>query len=211
MVSHQPKDNKSTVNVVKPIFAKNAKSLAQPFFAAANPPESDKLKCSSSGDNETITQRRANHFFSPFRRSQIQRKLAIGDTNDSYEREAEVMADKVSGQLNIFTADRPANNSGGRNDNLVVQGKSGVPLLEKKLQKKEEEHEEGLQAKVLPPSALSINVIQRNQQDPEQDEYKYRFNKRNNRKSIFNSLIGRMMHNFPHPYPVLKTLCAYST
>ncbi len=43
------------------------------------------------------------------------------------------------------------------------------------------------------------------------DEYKYRFNKRNMRKRIFNNLINRMMHNIPHPYPVLKTLCAYST
>lgn len=43
------------------------------------------------------------------------------------------------------------------------------------------------------------------------DEYKYRFNKRNMRERIFNSLINRMMNNIPHPYPVLKTLCAYST
>lgn len=43
------------------------------------------------------------------------------------------------------------------------------------------------------------------------DEYKYRFNKRNMRKRIFDNLIGRMMNNIPHPYPVLKTLCAYST
>lgn len=43
------------------------------------------------------------------------------------------------------------------------------------------------------------------------DEYKYRFNKRNMRKWIFDNLIGRMMNNIPHPYPVLKTLCAYST
>lgn len=43
------------------------------------------------------------------------------------------------------------------------------------------------------------------------DEYKYRFNKRNMRNSIFNNLINRMMNNIPHPYPALKTLCAYST
>jgi len=43
------------------------------------------------------------------------------------------------------------------------------------------------------------------------DEYKYRFNKRNMRKWIFDNLIGRMMNNIPHPYPILKTLCAYST
>lgn len=43
------------------------------------------------------------------------------------------------------------------------------------------------------------------------DEYKYRFNKRNMRDRIFNNLINRMMHNIPHPYPVLKVLCAYST
>jgi hypothetical protein len=43
------------------------------------------------------------------------------------------------------------------------------------------------------------------------DEYKYRFNKRNLRQWLFNDLIGRMMHEVPHPYPVLKTLSAYST
>jgi hypothetical protein len=43
------------------------------------------------------------------------------------------------------------------------------------------------------------------------DEYVYRFNRRNARKSIFSSVIGRMMHQIPHPYPVIKTLCAYST
>ena len=36
------------------------------------------------------------------------------------------------------------------------------------------------------------------------DEYKYRFNKRNMRHWIFNDLIGRLMHQPPHPYPVLK-------
>lgn len=43
------------------------------------------------------------------------------------------------------------------------------------------------------------------------DEYVFRFNRRNNRKDIFNSIIGRMMHQIPHPYPVIKKLCAYST
>ncbi len=43
------------------------------------------------------------------------------------------------------------------------------------------------------------------------DEYVFRFNKRNNRKGIFHSVISRMMHQVPHPYPVIKTLCAYST
>lgn len=43
------------------------------------------------------------------------------------------------------------------------------------------------------------------------DEYVFRFNRRNNRKNIFNSVLGRMMHQIPHPYPVIKTLCAYST
>jgi predicted nucleic-acid-binding Zn-ribbon protein len=43
------------------------------------------------------------------------------------------------------------------------------------------------------------------------DEYKYRFNKRNMRQWIFDNIINRMMHNIPHPYPILKTLCAYST
>ena len=43
------------------------------------------------------------------------------------------------------------------------------------------------------------------------DEYVYRFNRRNARKSIFNSVIGKMMHQIPHPYPVIKKLCAYST
>lgn len=36
------------------------------------------------------------------------------------------------------------------------------------------------------------------------DEYIFRFNRRNNRKIIFNTLIGRMMQQIPRPYPVLK-------
>lgn len=43
------------------------------------------------------------------------------------------------------------------------------------------------------------------------DEYVYRFSRRNARKSIFNALVGRMMNQIPHPYPVIKKLCAYST
>ena len=43
------------------------------------------------------------------------------------------------------------------------------------------------------------------------DEYVFRFNRRNTRKTIFNSVINRMMQQIPHPYPVIKTLCAYST
>jgi len=43
------------------------------------------------------------------------------------------------------------------------------------------------------------------------DEYKYRFNKRNMRKWLFNDLVGRLMHNAPHPYSVLKVLSVYST
>jgi ISXO2-like transposase domain/Transposase zinc-ribbon domain len=43
------------------------------------------------------------------------------------------------------------------------------------------------------------------------DEYVYRFNRRNAREHIFNSVIGNMMHQIPHPYPVIKKLCAYST
>ena len=43
------------------------------------------------------------------------------------------------------------------------------------------------------------------------DEYVFRFNRRNNRKTIFHLLIGKMMHQVPHPYTVIKTLCAYST
>jgi hypothetical protein len=43
------------------------------------------------------------------------------------------------------------------------------------------------------------------------DEYVFRFNRRNKRKSIFNEVIDRMMQQIPHPYPVIKKLCAYST
>jgi hypothetical protein len=43
------------------------------------------------------------------------------------------------------------------------------------------------------------------------DEYVFRFNRRNNRKDIFNKVVNKMMNQIPHPYPVLKTLCAYST
>lgn len=43
------------------------------------------------------------------------------------------------------------------------------------------------------------------------DEYVFRFNRRNNRKSIFNSVICRMMHQVPHPYSIIKKLCAHST
>lgn len=42
-------------------------------------------------------------------------------------------------------------------------------------------------------------------------EYEYRFNKRNMRKWLFNDVIERMMHQVPHPYNLLKTLCVYST
>lgn len=43
------------------------------------------------------------------------------------------------------------------------------------------------------------------------DEYVFRFNRRNNRKNIFNQLIKRMMHQIPHPYKTIESLCAYST
>jgi hypothetical protein len=43
------------------------------------------------------------------------------------------------------------------------------------------------------------------------DEYVYRFNRRNARKGLFHSVINRMMNQIPHPYPVIKALCAYST
>ena len=43
------------------------------------------------------------------------------------------------------------------------------------------------------------------------DEYVFRFNRRNNRKVIFHKLVRRMMNQIPHPYPILKTLSAYST
>ena len=39
----------------------------------------------------------------------------------------------------------------------------------------------------------------------------YRFNKRNMRKWLFNDIIGRIMHQFPHPHQYLKTLYVYST
>jgi len=41
------------------------------------------------------------------------------------------------------------------------------------------------------------------------DEYVYRFNKRNCRKWIFNDVIKKLIHQVPHPYPVIKTLCAH--
>ena len=40
------------------------------------------------------------------------------------------------------------------------------------------------------------------------DEYVYRFNRRNARKWIFNDVIEKLMHQVPHPYPVLKTIWA---
>ena len=43
------------------------------------------------------------------------------------------------------------------------------------------------------------------------DEYVFRFNRRNNRKTIFHKVVGRMMNQTPHTYSLLKTLCAYST
>lgn len=43
------------------------------------------------------------------------------------------------------------------------------------------------------------------------DEYIFRFNRRNERKNIFNNVIDRMMQQIPHPYPVIRKLCAYST
>ena len=42
------------------------------------------------------------------------------------------------------------------------------------------------------------------------DEYVFRFNRRNRRKTIFHSVISRMMHQIPHPYSVIKALCAHS-
>lgn len=38
------------------------------------------------------------------------------------------------------------------------------------------------------------------------DEYVFRFNRRNKRKAIFHSVICKMMHQVPHPYPVIKKL-----
>ena len=43
------------------------------------------------------------------------------------------------------------------------------------------------------------------------DEYTYRFNRRNYRKRIFHSIVKRIMNSKPHPYPVLTSLCDYST
>jgi hypothetical protein len=43
------------------------------------------------------------------------------------------------------------------------------------------------------------------------DEYKYRFNKRNMRKWIFNDVMQKLMNSEPRPYSVLLALCAYST
>ena len=43
------------------------------------------------------------------------------------------------------------------------------------------------------------------------DEYVFRFNRRNRRKNIFNEVIDKMMQQIPHPYPVIKKLCAYYT
>jgi hypothetical protein len=43
------------------------------------------------------------------------------------------------------------------------------------------------------------------------DEYIFRFNRRNQRKNIFNTVIDNMMCQIPHPYPVIKKLSAYST
>jgi transposase-like protein len=42
------------------------------------------------------------------------------------------------------------------------------------------------------------------------DEYVYRFNKRNARRWIFNDVIEKLMHQIPHPYSILKTICAYN-
>lgn len=43
------------------------------------------------------------------------------------------------------------------------------------------------------------------------NEYSFRFNHRNCRNKIFTLLINKMLHLNPHPYPILKTLSAYST
>ena len=43
------------------------------------------------------------------------------------------------------------------------------------------------------------------------DEYVFRFNRRNRRPTIFHSIIIKMMHQVPHPYSMLQTLCAHST
>lgn len=41
-------------------------------------------------------------------------------------------------------------------------------------------------------------------------EYEYRFSKRNMRKWLFNDLIGRMTHQFLHPYQYRKTIFVYN-
>ena len=43
------------------------------------------------------------------------------------------------------------------------------------------------------------------------DEYCFRFNRRNTRRTIFEKLLSTMLNLQPHPYSVLKTLSAYST
>ena len=43
------------------------------------------------------------------------------------------------------------------------------------------------------------------------DEYVFRFNRRNKREGIFHAVISNMMQQIPHPYPIIKTLSAYST
>ena len=43
------------------------------------------------------------------------------------------------------------------------------------------------------------------------DEYVYRLNNRDQRKKLFNMLISDLMHQAPHPLPVIKRLCARST
>jgi hypothetical protein len=40
------------------------------------------------------------------------------------------------------------------------------------------------------------------------DKYVFRFNRRNNRASIFNSIIFRFMNAVPKTYPDLKAICA---
>lgn len=42
-------------------------------------------------------------------------------------------------------------------------------------------------------------------------EYKFRFNRRNTTKSLFNSLLCRMLYNNPFPYPAIKASCESST
>jgi ISXO2-like transposase domain len=43
------------------------------------------------------------------------------------------------------------------------------------------------------------------------DEYVFRFNRRNNRKTIYHKVLDKMMNQISHPYPILKTLYYYST